>query len=349
MAEVNIPVVSNIPLKHARVLRGPHQMAFDITNRCNYRCLHCYNLSGENLIVDNELDDKEILEFIKDVLELKPYNLCFCGGEPMLREDILCEATNILATNGIMVSMVTNGSLITKEKAEKLFKSGVRNVQVSVDGAHPETHEKLRPHRDAFKRAINAILYFKDAGFKDISVAFTPTKFNWHEVEEAYHLCAKLGATSFRVQPLMILGRAQINIQEIIPTPTQYRAIVRKINKLQCNNDIRIEWGDPVDHLIRFRTICKHCVNFVNVGADGSIIVSPYLPLSVGNLQRHKLSDYWNNGLARIWEVPKVKELAERIVSCLDFGKREKGVPTVWFDKNIELDLIDDKLLEGYK
>uniref|UniRef100_A0A7V0Z491 Uncharacterized protein n=1 Tax=candidate division WOR-3 bacterium TaxID=2052148 RepID=A0A7V0Z491_UNCW3 len=59
------------------------------------------------------------------------------------------------------------------------------------------------------------------------------------------------------------------------------------------------------------------------------------------------MSDYWNNGLARIWEVPKVKELAERIVSCLDFGKREEGVPTVWFDKNIELDLIDDRLLEG--
>lgn len=45
-------------------LIGPHQMAFDITNKCNLRCLHCFNSSGENAIINDELTDYEVVEFI---------------------------------------------------------------------------------------------------------------------------------------------------------------------------------------------------------------------------------------------------------------------------------------------
>ena len=39
---------------------GPYQIALDITNRCNYRCLHCYNASGENSVCGDELSDDEV-------------------------------------------------------------------------------------------------------------------------------------------------------------------------------------------------------------------------------------------------------------------------------------------------
>mgnify|MGYP003452044044 CR=1 FL=1 len=45
---------------------GPHQISFDITNKCNLRCLHCYNSSGENLASQNELTDQEVLDFIDE-------------------------------------------------------------------------------------------------------------------------------------------------------------------------------------------------------------------------------------------------------------------------------------------
>ncbi|MEW6482827.1 MAG: 4Fe-4S cluster-binding domain-containing protein [bacterium] len=83
MAEIKLPQASSISVKHGRILRGPHQFAFDLTNRCNFRCLHCFNLSGKNWIVKDELNDDEVLEFIRDVADLKPFNLCFCGGEPL--------------------------------------------------------------------------------------------------------------------------------------------------------------------------------------------------------------------------------------------------------------------------
>lgn len=350
MAEVQIPQTSNIPIKHAKILKGPHQWAFDLTNKCNFRCLHCFNRSGESYVVQEELTDSEVLKFIKDVAKMKPFNFCFCGGEPLLRKDVLCEGTRILSKVGSMVSLVTNGSLITHKNAKKLCESGLTNVQISLDGACAETHERLRQYKGAFKHDIDAISYFREVGIKEVAVAFTPTLFNCAEIEEVFYLVKELDVSEVRVQPIMILGRTQLHIKELLPTPLQYRKLVRKINELQEKYGPGvIEWGDPVDHLIRFRTLVQHCINHVNIHANGDIVPSPYLPISVGNIRKHSIGKYWDAGLVKIWEVPIVKEFAKKIPSVSDFGKRERDVPTVWFDKNIELDIIDDDLFKEAK
>lgn len=338
---------SSIPLKHASVLRGPFSIAFDITSRCNFRCLHCYNRSGENPFTKDELSDSEVNKFIEDAASFHLHNFCFCGGEPMLRENLLFESTKILSSHGVLVSMVSNGSLITKEKAEKLISNGIQSAQISLDGARPETHERLRPYKNAFQLAVNAIKYLKEAGCRLIMVSFVPTSFNWNEVEETCHLVTELGASTFRIQPLMILGRAQQQSLDLIPSPLQYRSIVRTIYKLKKENKIEIEWGDPIDHLIRFRlTDLQHCITSLCIRATGDIEVSKYLPLTVGNVRRHSIKEYWDAGLARSWEIPKVKEIASKILTVEDFGSKEEGVPTVFYEEDIKLDLIDDMLIK---
>jgi len=341
MTETKISETPSIGIKHAKILRGPHQIAFDLTYKCNFRCLHCYNLSGENILNRNELKDNEVVSFIKDVSKLQPYNFCFCGGEPLLREKILYESAKILADNGIIVSLVTNGSLVTRERAKKLKESGVKNVQVSLDGARAETHEMLRQYKNAFNLAVNAIRYFIEENYEEVSIAFIPTRFNYLEIEDTFYLCKELGVDKVNVQPLMLLGRTRLN-SDIIPTPLQYRWLVKKINEIQRKyKEPIIQWGDPVDHLIRFRTLTQHCINFVTVRANGDIAVSPYLQLTVGNIKRHSLKEYWDAGLPRIWELPIVKEFAKQINSVVEFNKS-----SVWFERNIEIDIIDDHLFE---
>lgn len=187
----------------------------------------------------------------------------------------------------------------------------------------------------------------KKVGFKDISVAFCPTRWNVNEVEEKFNICKDLGVKNFRVQPLMILGRAKQNLEYILPIPLQYRELVKKIEYLKRKyifQGIIIEWGDPVDHLIRFPNLIEYCSTFASIRADGSIEVSPYLPIIVGNIRKHKFSEYWNKGLAKIWSLPIVKDIANKILSIYDMGKDFSNLPKVWFEKDIEIDIIDDKV-----
>lgn len=349
MGEPNAPDPGTIPLKHARVMRGPIQIAFDITNKCNYRCLHCYNRSGENPQMEDELTDDEVIFLIKDIAELKPRNICFCGGEPLLRKNIILECAKILRSNNIIISVVSNGSLMTKATAEELISSGVTRIQISLDGSRPESVYNLRLNKKAFDYAVNALKNVKEAGCNDISVSFIPTIFNRNEFEETYKICREIGVRDFRFQPLMILGRAQKKTEKIMANPIHYRELVRKMHDIKnsdINSKTQLEWGDPIDHLMRFSTLLEHCVILSNIHANGDLAASPYLPIVVGNVKKHKFSEYWNSGLPRIWEIPDIKNLANRIKSIKDFGNIDDYIPRKWYDKDIVIDLIDDNIID---
>ncbi len=257
----------------------------------------------------------------------------------------MINAAKIISLSCSFISLVSNGYLLTKDIAKELINSGITRVQISLDGAKKETHERLRGKEGSFERAINAIKILKEIDFKDVGVAFCPTSFNYYELEETVKICKNLGVNNFRVQPLMVLGRAKYNLQKILPTPQQYRELVKKIEKLKqiYFPEMIIEWGDPVDHLICFSTFLEHCIAFVGIKANGAIETSPYLPIVVGNIRRHKLSEYWNKGLVKLWEIKKIKDMARKIVSIKDMGIKKESIPIVWHEKDIELDLIDDK------
>lgn len=339
---------TNVLDEDARVLRGPFQVALDITNRCNFRCMHCYNASGENYIKpSDELTDEEILDFATDLASLKPYNFCFCGGETLLRKDLMIEAAKILKTGCRYVSMVTNGYLVTPELAREIIENGITRIQVSLDGAGPNTHDRLRRQQGAFLKAVAAIQAFRDAGAHSIEAAFCPTRFNSQELPAVYELCRQLGVGSLRVQPLMYLGRANKFIDELVPTNSQYRELVSIINKYKAACALpSIEWGDPIDHIIRFRTIISACVPHVNIKANGSITPTPYMPLTVGNIKRHRFSEYWNSGLIGVWQNPTVQEFAEHIQSVPDYCKASEDAPRVWFEEDVDIDLIDSDVFK---
>lgn len=332
-----------ISKEHARILKGPHQISYDITNRCNFRCLHCYNASGENCFIDEEMTDAQVISFMYDIASMELINLCFCGGEPLLRKELICESAQILRKGGIWhISLVTNGYLLNEKMAEDLVASGVNRFQVSMDGADAQTHQRLRQMPGSFDKTLDAVKLFKKAGADNIDVAFCPTGFNIDQIEDVCHMCKELGVNGIRVQPLMLSGRAVKNVDSLMPSQTQYRKLVKTLHELRNKGVLsKVEWGDPIDHLIRFRTTSPECNNFVCIKANGSIAPSPYLQLSVGNVKRHKLSEYWDRGLSRIWQYEGVRNFPKRISSIPDFNKESAGIPEIWKDKDIEIDIID--------
>lgn len=335
-------------LDQGLILRGPFEIAIDITNKCNYRCLHCYNASGENNTEGNELSDSEFLDLVDDICPMKPNNVCFCGGEPTLRLDLLCESAKRLRQSGIKsVSMVTNGSYIDDRVAHELYHSGISRVQVSLDG-NEQSCSILRCNEKAYKNAKNALISFGKYNFDDINVAFCPTSFNIDELEDVCKTCIDAKVHTLRVQPLMHIGRATKNVDTIMPTGIQYINLIKKINQLNLTyfNRILITWGDPLDHIFRYRSLYHELSTYVTIKADGSIAPSPYLPISVGNVRKHRLSEYWRKGLPRVWGIDIVQQISNEILSIYDMAYTDSSSPKPWYDQDISIDIIDDEVLQ---
>ena len=98
------------------ILSGPLHIAIDITNKCNAKCLHCFNRSGSELL-RAEISNNEMLEIFKEMAEVKPFSTCFCGGEPMMKYELVLQAAEILKNGGVPnIAMVTNGWFLTKDR-----------------------------------------------------------------------------------------------------------------------------------------------------------------------------------------------------------------------------------------
>ncbi|HPC82612.1 MAG TPA: radical SAM protein [Thermoanaerobaculaceae bacterium] len=323
--------------RDAAVLRGPVEWSWDVTNRCIGRCLHCLNRSG--VLAREELSDREMADVAQQIAAQRPLAICLCGGEPLLRLEAVVETARVLAGAGVSVSMVTTGDLATPEVARRVADAGVRLVQVSVDGATAASHERLRQLPGAFERAWAAIAAFRAAGMS-VGVSFVPTRQSIGEWREVYDRCRSEGVADLRMQPLMPLGQCHFAYEEIAPTPEQYRQLVEEVTEFAWGNTgpTRVEWGDPVDHLVRFGQALAMVTHMLHLTADGSLAVSIYLPVLLGNLRRHCLDDYWQAGLGEAWQLRLVREMAYRVRSNHDFAAIR---PHPFFDLPIDLDLID--------
>lgn len=330
-------------MDQSKIIKAPYMFAVDITNDCNYRCLHCYNASGENNTVNSQLTDTEIIALFKDIASMHPQSVCICGGEPLIKFDLVCKCANILYKAGVKgIGMVSNGYFLTQERANVLYKSHFNNVQISLDGSNSNSCYKLRRNKEAYNKAIEAIQYLKNAGFKNNAIAFCPTKWNIEELKDVVKICKKLGVVEIRIQPLMIIGRGAENAENIVPTAKQYIELLRTIEYFnQTEKDILLSWADPLDHLFRMQHYNHMATSYVTIKANGNIMVSPYLPISVGNIRRHSFNEYWNNGLSGVWNTKFIQESVKKI-SCINDMVENNGVKT-WLDTDVEIDLIDDE------
>jgi len=345
--------------KQAEIITGPFQICIDITNKCMLKCLHCYNQSGS--ADKDELSDDEFKNAINQIISLKPQQVCFCGGEPLMRKELLYYSIERLADNQILPAFVSNGYLLNESVAKELGRlKKPLTIQISLDGHNSETHDKLRGVKGSFDKAVNALKLLKELDIYT-NVAFSPTKFNIEFVEKVAELAKSLGVKEFRVQPLMNLGVASLNVNQLIPSHEQYRKFTRfqkkylyvnslnetnyNILKLDNyfteieNNFFNIAWGDPIDHLIRFGTIFRKPTYTFGIFSNGDINATPYLPIRFGNIKRHTLREYWASGLNKVWENPILQEFASLIRNEYDLGRLSNLAN---FSEEIFYDLIEN-------
>ena len=138
----------------------------------------------------------------------------------------------------------------------------------------------------------------------------------------------------------MMLGRAEIFLKNYVPTYENYRTIANILDdKKNKFPDMYIEWGDPLDHLVRGR-IRQGQLSYVTIGGYGDIYVSPYLPISFGNVKKHSLHEYLESGLRDVWSNAFLRKVTEKINDTNAMDLTAIGLPAIFTESPIELDIL---------
>lgn len=123
---------------------NPVSLQFELTLKCNQRCLHCYNQSGMESNLETDIPIDRWKELAREAGELGVFECTISGGEPLILGNSLFEIMDILAEYDIRFRLITNGMLLTQDVLDKLKKYRFKWLQVSIDGSRPELHDYIR-------------------------------------------------------------------------------------------------------------------------------------------------------------------------------------------------------------
>jgi len=196
-------------------------VVWNMTRRCNLKCVHCYSASAD-IDYPDELTTDEGKKLIDDLAAFGAPVILFSGGEPLLRPDLL-KLAQYATDKGMRAVISTNGTLITREIAAKLKTIGLSYVGVSLDGLE-KTHDRFRGTKGAFERAMEGIRNCRDAGIK-VGIRFTVNKRNLADVPAMFDLLKKEKIERLCFYHLVYTGRGS-KLREEDLTHEETRALL---------------------------------------------------------------------------------------------------------------------------
>ena len=157
-------------------------VVWNSTKTCNLKCRHCY-MSSDNKKYQNELTTKEAKSFIDDLADFHVPVLLFSGGEPLIRPDFF-ELAEYAQAKGVRPTLSTNGTLITREVAQRIKDIGVGYVGISLDGLQ-DVNDQFRGVEGAFQKAMAGIQNCVAVGQR-VGLRFTINHHNIQELENIF-------------------------------------------------------------------------------------------------------------------------------------------------------------------
>ena len=138
-------------------------VVWNITRRCNLKCLQCYSDSGTKHY-PGELTLEEMVSVVDDLSQSGVRTVMVTGGEPLLHPHFF-DVAGYAVERGVKVCVHSNGLRINSHAAERLKDLGVGYVGISLDGVNGD-HDAFRGRPGAFKKAVDALRHCRGAGQK---------------------------------------------------------------------------------------------------------------------------------------------------------------------------------------
>ncbi len=185
-------------------------VVWDMTRRCNLKCVHCYAKALE-VEGKDDISTDQAKAMIDDLAAYGAPVMLFSGGEPLVRKDLV-ELAKHATSKGMRAVISTNGTLITKEKAKELKEVGLSYVGISLDGME-EVHDHFRGVPGSFRKALEGIANCQAEGLK-VGVRFTINKRNVQEVPGIFNLLKEHNVPRACFYHLVYSGRGSDLIKE---------------------------------------------------------------------------------------------------------------------------------------
>ncbi len=287
-------------------------IAWEVTRSCNLNCVHC-RAAASCGPYPGELSTKKCLNLIDEIAAVSSPVIILTGGEPLLRPDVF-EIASYGTNKGLRMVMATNGTLVTPLVAEKMIKSGLKRVSISIDGKDARSHDAFRQEKGAFTGAMAGIDVLKNAGM-EFQINTTITSANLDQIKDILELAKNLGAAAHHIFLLVPTGRGRELAGQAI-TAADYEETLMWFHRESLSCDIQLKATcaphyfrimhqnkskethpekKPAGHFHEMTRGCLGGITFCFISHVGQVQPCGYLELDCGNVTKQSFGDIWEN------------------------------------------------------
>ena len=321
-------------------LSAPVNMTWEITHRCNLKCIHCLSSSGQES--PGELELEQCISIVDQLAELNVFEINFGGGEPLLKAHFV-PLLQYIHEQGIVTCISTNGILLTEGFVASFTGNPLVNIQVSLDGATPEVNDSIRGEK-TYHKIIKGIELLANKGIA-LSINTVVTSLNIEQLDQLKELAASFNA-NLRVSRFRPSGRAKetwgmlrlnaSQLRELSSWLGEYPDILTGDSFFSISGDNRKEIG---------LDMCGACKMTCCIDPCGSVYPCAFLQESefcAGNLKTTPFKEIWDHS-AIFQNFRKLEPLSCK--KCSRFDICRGGCPAVAYFVKKDINSSDPECL----
>lgn len=287
---------------------------WNMTNRCNLSCMHCY--SKATLQSKDALTFDEIAGTLAEMKKAGVKFLIISGGEPLTRGDIF-DIADVCKELGIMTSLSTNGLYIKNSNVQKIADS-FDYIGISIDGSE-KTHDRFRALEGSYAASLEALklllLYTSKVGIR-----FTVTKETQADLPHIFWLSEELKIPKIYISHLVYSGRGLDNLSIDLSKKERYEAVKFVLDKafeyLKKGSKTEIVTGNMEPDAVflakrflqEYESSHENLINklkqwggnsaakrLLNIDSNGNVKPDPFSHIHLGNIKETPFDEIWND------------------------------------------------------
>lgn len=270
-----------------------------ITDRCNLRCVHCYQDGYAPLPAESLGNLKKLADRILPDLSDRRVSVNLTGGEPLLVPRLFDFLEHLQGFGNLEeINLITNGTVATPGVLDGIRRfEKIRYLKVSVESGIHEVNDAVRGAGNLAK-VSDGILRFRRATGKPVILMVTLGRYNLDTIGETVRYAGFVGASGIIFERFIPLGQGRKIEGQVLSADGWARASAAIARAAKADFDpcelapyrAFWLWLDPGRSERLRGALCNLGDESMALMPDGSVYPCRRLPVSVGNALREPFS-----------------------------------------------------------
>ena len=278
----------------------PLTAQLEITDFCNHRCVHCYNLDSavENRPV-RKVSDETVLACAQKLIDNQIFSVIVTGGEPLIKKELTKKVIHLLKENKTRVSLNSNLTLADDDFIHFLKEQKI-GVLTSCPSGDTDSFSRLTGTNNypLFEATIKKMV---SVGVR-FTVNMVVTKENLHEIRATAEKMKKLGCKSFAATPMGL--NVEYPRLDLLLTVEEVCNVIADLLWIEKHLKMKVDILEALPKCVFPESVLKGKHAFLNrkcqagrtviaVSCNGDVRPCAHNPYSYGNLLEEELRDIW--------------------------------------------------------